>query len=164
MSEGKRNTYKEEITMTNNYFEQDYSREQEIEMAFDKAEAANDEQRMEMARNDYETFKIQQQNRGQAYLKVYELYKSMKERGNDCIDFDSRYSIRTEQIPALLETLKAFRIARFTYSDNVTDAIDKALQLQKLGCRMEGLTEINSCYKNTFTRKYEKKGAIVFSL
>lgn len=149
--------------MTNNYFEQDYRREQEIKKAFDKAYRAKDEQSMDECRIQMGSLKHEQEAKGRTYGKVYNLYEEMKERGNDRIDLGGSLTLWDDRIPQTLEALKAYGITEFTYSSTATDALNQAMIFQSLGCKLQGLITIKKWTKDFHTREYETTAALAFT-
>lgn len=149
--------------MTNNYFEQDYSKEQEIKKAFDKAYKAEDEQAMDECRRQMKQLRQEQAAKGKTYTMVYRLYDEMKERGNDRIDIGGSSTLWDDKIPETLEALKAYGITEFTYSSTATDAINQAMIFQNLGCKLEGLVEIKRWTKDLRTFEYETTAALAFT-
>lgn len=149
--------------MTNNYFEQDYRREQEIKKAFDKAYHAKDEQAMDECREQMKDLRQEQAAKGRTYQMVYDLYEEMKERGNDRIDLGGNLTLWDDRIPQTLEALKAYGITEFTYSSTATDALNQAMIFQSLGCKLEGLITIKKWTKDFHTREHETTAALAFT-
>lgn len=149
--------------MTNNYFEQDYSKEQEIKQVYDKAYREKDEQVMDACRKQMRTLRQAQEAKGKTYIMVYRLYEEMKECGNDRIDLGGSITLWDDKIPETLEALKEFGITEFTYSSTATDAINQAMIFQRLGCKLEGLVTIKKWTQDFHTREYETTAALAFT-
>ncbi|MDY4578723.1 MAG: hypothetical protein SO471_12395 [Anaerobutyricum hallii] len=64
------------------------------------------------------------------------------EAGNDLINFDE--VIWDRDIDEILENCRRFGIERFTISSTFSSLITTIAELQKRGCKLEGLIEINS--------------------
>ena len=69
-------------------------------------------------------------------------YFYSKEAGNDLINFAE--VIWDYDIDKILENCKRFEIAEFTISSTFSSLIITIAELEKRGCKLEGLVEINS--------------------
>ena len=92
---------------------------------------------------------------GQAYLYS-------KEAGNDLPNFAE--VIWDYDIDPLLENCKRLGISEFTISSTFSRLITTIAELQKKGCTLDGLTEINSRYDDWKTGKKERIPAFKMSI
>ena len=141
-------------------FERDYEREQEISKAYREAYHAKDDQGMDAARDAIHALQAEQQAEGEAYTYVYDLYTDMKVAGNDCVDLGKEI-IWDEQIPKIVEYLKACGITRFTFSSTATDAINTAMAFQKNDCTLQGMKKVNRTTKSWTTGKQDTESALM---
>ena len=141
--------------------EQVYTREEELERAYEASKAAGDEEGMEKARNEYQAMKKEVLETEDAdFGFAYRLYKQMKECGNEYIDLS--FSIHDEV--GVLQTLRKYGVEHFTFSSGWSSAVESAWIFQQNGCRLEGLIELNSIHKDWTTGKREKVHGYLFSL
>ena len=142
--------------------EQDYILEKEIKDAYHAAKADNDEQGVEEARKRHGEHLIALAKQGDDYRMLFDLYESMKERGNEQIDIDEPYLYR--DIDRLLSILRENEIEQFTFSSTWSSAVKTAWELTQKGCTLEGMTEINSKFTDLFRGGYERIPAYVFRI
>ena len=71
-------------------------------------------------------------------------YRTSKETGNELIDFNE--VIWDYDIDPILENCRRFGIEAFTISSTFSSLILTIAELQKRGCKLDGLVEINSRY------------------
>ncbi|MBO7536796.1 MAG: hypothetical protein J6T29_00460 [Alphaproteobacteria bacterium] len=73
---------------------------------------------------------------------VYKAYHKSKEVGKDLIDFND--IIWPDDVEAIVATLRGNNIREFTISCRFCDMIDRLADFEKLGCTVEGTTEIKT--------------------
>lgn len=96
-----------------------------------------------------------------AVERVYEAYASMRERGNDYLDF----AIPDEdKMVALVSVIRDMEIKEFTYSSGWSGTVSVALVLKNAGCEITDVIEINSKHKKFMSSEYEKTAAYVYSI
>ena len=141
--------------------EQVYTREEELERAYEVAKAAGDEAGMEKARNEYKAMNKEVLETEDAdFGFAYRLYKQMKECGNKFIDL----SIAIHDEVGTLQTLRKYGFEHFTFSSGWSSAVESAWIFQQNGCRLEGLIELNSIHKDWTTGEREKVHGYLFSI
>lgn len=140
-----------------NKFEKAYREYRVIKDAFQAAEKEKSEAGMEKARADYKVWQKGYESEGNIFAEIYSQYEESLENGNDCLNF-SNY-IRT--VKEHMECLKENGITRFTFSSGWSGAIENALELQKEGFQMTGLTEVKG-KEDPWTGKRETLAALVF--
>ncbi|MCD8216025.1 MAG: hypothetical protein LUC97_10365 [Clostridiales bacterium] len=144
--------------MKNNNFENDYAREQELYISFDKAE----ENEKAEIRKAHDSLWKEITAKGEDYTKLYKLYSETKERENDYIDLSD--VIWDKEVKPLLDSFRKFGISKFTFSSTWSSAVETAWLFQKNGCKLEGLVEINGRHKDFMSKEYEKVHGYLFSL
>ena len=77
---------------------------------------------------------------------LYFAYEKSKNAANELIDFDD--IIWANDVEAIVNTLKENGIKEFTISCHFCDLIDRLADFDKLGCRMNGVTEVKSSLTN----------------
>ena len=141
--------------------EQVYTREEELERAYEASKAAGDEAGMEKARNEYKAMNKEVLETEDAdFGFAYRLYKQMKECGNKFIDL----SIAIHDEVGTLQTLRKYGFEHFTFSSGWSSAVESAWIFQQNGCRLEGLIELNSIHKDWTTGEREKVHGYLFSI
>ena len=73
---------------------------------------------------------------------VYKAYKKSQELGQDLIDFCD--IIWPDDVESLINTLKTNGIKKFTISCYFGDMLYRLADFEKLGCRINGLTNIKT--------------------
>ncbi|MCC8013641.1 MAG: hypothetical protein LIO87_00450 [Eubacterium sp.] len=144
--------------MKNNNFENNYAREQELYISFDKAE----ENEKEEIRKAHDFLWKEITAKGEDYTKLYKLYSETKERENDYIDLSD--VVWERDVKPLIESFRKFGISKFTFSSTWSSAVETAWLFQKNGCKLEGLVEINGRHKDFMSKEYEKVHGYLFSL
>lgn len=144
--------------MKNNNFENDYAREQELYISFDKAE----ENEKAEIRKTHDALWKEITAKGEDYIKLYKLYSETKERENDYIDLSD--VVWDRDVKPLIESFRKFGISKFTFSSTWSSAVETAWLFQKNGCKLEGLVEINGRHKDFMSKEYEKVHGYLFSL
>ena len=125
--------------------EQVYTREAELERAYEAAKAAGDEAGMEKARKEYQAMEKEVlETEDSDFGFAFRLYKQMKECGNEYIDL----SIAIHDEVGTLQTLRKYGFEHFTFSSGWSSAVESAWIFQQNGCRLEGLIELNSIHKD----------------
>ena len=141
--------------------EQVYTREEELERAYEASKAAGDEAGMEKARNEYKAMNKEVLETEDAdFGFAYRLYKQMKECGNKFIDL----SIAIHDEVGTLQTLRKYGFEHFTFSSGWSSAVESAWIFQQNGCRLLGLIELNSIHKDWTTGEREKVHGYLFSI
>ena len=146
--------------MKNNNFEAEYARYEELDAAYDAADKTNNEMAMEKARADYHKLEEDLLAKGDGYFRMFERYKSARQRGNDYIDLSE--TIWDNQVPGLIEDFRTYGIEAFTFSSTWSSAVEIAWLFQQNGCSLAGLIEINSQYTSFRKNDYEKAPAYLF--
>ena len=141
--------------------EQVYTREEELERAYEASKAAGDEAGIEKARNEYKAMNKEVLETEDAdFGFAYRLYKQMKECGNKFIDL----SIAIHDEVGTLQTRRKYGFEHFTFSSGWSSAVESAWIFQQNGCRLEGLIELNSIHKDWTTGEREKVHGYLFSI
>ena len=141
--------------------EQVYTREAELERAYEAAKAAGDEAGMEKARKEYQAMEKEVLEKEDSdFGFAYRLYKQMKECGNEYIDL----SIAIHDEVGVLQTLRKYGFEHFTFSSGWSSAVESAWIFQQNGCRLLGLIELNSIHKDWTTGEREKVHGYLFSI
>lgn len=140
-----------------NKFETAYQEFSSIEAAFFAAEKRGDEAGMEKARADVEAFKARYEAEGEKFASIYASYKTSRKNGNGYLNINS-YIRNVEEFS---ECLKKNGITKFTFSSGWSGAIENAMELQKSGWRMTGLTEVLG-EKKLWSSDREILAALVF--
>ena len=141
--------------------EQVYTREAELERAYEAAKAAGDEAGMEKARKEYQAMENEVlETEDSDFGFAFRLYKQMKECGNEYIDL----SIAIHDEVGVLQTLRKYGFEHFTFSSGWSSAVESAWIFQQNGCRLLGLIELNSIHKDWTTGEREKVHGYLFSI
>ena len=141
--------------------EQVYTREAELERAYEAAKAAGDEAGMEKARKEYQAMEKEVlETEDSDFGFAFRLYKQMKECGNEYIDL----SIAIHDEVGVLQTLRKYGFEHFTFSSGWSSAVESAWIFQQNGCRLLGLIELNSIHKDWTTGEREKVHGYLFSI
>ena len=85
-------------------------------------------------------------------------YRKSIDAGNDLIDFDE--VIWDEDIEAIATCLKENGITEFTISSTFSSLISTLAAFDRLGFRMDGITEVNANYTDWQTNKKARIPAI----
>lgn len=89
-------------------------------------------------------------------------YLHSKEAGNELIDFND--VIWDKDIEAIVKTCKENEITEFTISTAMSGLIETLAEFEKHGCKMNGITYVNSRYINFITKEKDVIPAIKMSL
>lgn len=126
------------------------------------ADEAGDSEGCKAAREAHEAWEKLMNETDKQFKAVYRLYESMKERGNDMIDFDEPYQYRNAAETVAM--LREYGFDRFSFSSTWSSAVETAWLFTQNGCRLEGLVEINGRCKAFMSDEYEKKHGYLFSV
>ena len=85
-------------------------------------------------------------------------YRKSKYCGNELIDFSE--VIWDTDIEEIVKTCKENVIKEFTISSKFSSLIDTLVGFEKLGCKMNGLTEVKAPYKEWNSDNYAVISAI----
>ena len=89
---------------------------------------------------------------------AYWAYQSSLEVENELIDFCD--VIWDDDVEPIVETLKENGIKEFTISTTMCELIKTLVLFEKVGCKMNGLTETKVNHKDWETGKYKRIPAI----
>lgn len=145
-----------------NTLAEDWKKEQKNRIMYDAAKECGDEAGMDAARAAHRQLDEEIAAKGQPYGRIYRMYAEMRERGNDCIDFNE--CIWEKEIPELVNALRAFDICKFSLSATWSGTVNVAWDFQKHGCRLEGMREIKGHCKDFDSNDYEKVPAFIFCI
>ena len=84
---------------------------------------------------------------GQAYLYS-------RDAGNDLLNFAD--TIWDDEIPVILENCRRTGITEFTISSTFSSMVKTIAEFERHGCRLQGMTEINSCTESWETGEKER--------
>ena len=146
------------LELMKKYFEQD----QEIRQAYDNAVEQNDEAGKKAAREAHHQWTDKVNAEGEDFWKVYRLFESAQERGNEHIDLHE--VIWDKDVPALIDNLRKVGIQKFTFSSTWSSTVETAWLFLQNGCKLEGMAEINGTSKAFMSEEYERVPAYVFSI
>ena len=90
------------------------------------------------------------------------MYEEAKDCGNKYIDLNE--VIWEEQVETTIKTLRENGIEHFTFSSTWSNAVETAWLFTQNGCRLEGLIEINTKYKDFRTGKNKKAHGYLFKV
>lgn len=153
--------HKEDKTMTKReMIERSWERFEELSTQYDEAEKAKDEKGMKEAREGYQKLLAEVRAEGKEFGNMMRLYSEMKRQGNTRIDLDGTY----RDPPRIIKTLREFEVREFTFSSTWSNASETAWAFIQNGCKLLGMTEINSKYQKFMSDEYEKAPAFLFAL
>ena len=138
-----------------------YEENRKNEAAYDAAEAANDQDKMEAERTRHHELCLEARDNGKDFCFMLRLYTSMKERGNVVIDLNDVHENQVEEVAGIL--LK-FGVKKFTFSSTWSSAISAAWEFCQHGFTMGGMIQINSECQDFRTGEWKKAPAIVFTV
>lgn len=145
-----------------NTFEALYQQHKELKARFQTAKAANDAETMEQVRAERKALGESIEAESDAFDRIYDLYESARERGNEYIDISESYDYRDES--SLIACLREYGIDAFTFSSRWSSAVESAWVFTKLGCTLMGMVEISSQTTNWNGDGYEKCHAYLFKI
>lgn len=93
---------------------------------------------------------------------IFWAYRECEETGNELINFSE--VIWDKDVEAIIKTCNENEITEFTISSNFSGLITTLAAFEKLGCRMNGLTEVNARHTDWQTGEKERIPAIRISL
>lgn len=140
--------------------EQNWERHEGLNERYNKAKENGDEKGMDACRKEYQELLQEVRAKGQEFSNMMRLYSEMKKRGNSRIDL----SDTCQEPEKIIAAFKEFGVTEFTFSSTWTNATETAWAFTKLGCRLCGMTEINSQYQDSMSDEYEKAPAFLFNL
>lgn len=143
------------LELMKKYYEQD----QEIRQAYDTAAEQNDEAGKISAREAHHQWSDKIISEGEDFWKVYQLFESAQERGNEYIDL--RDNIWDKDVPALIDNLRKAGIQKFTFSSTWSNTVEPAWLFLQNGCKLEGMAKINGTSKAIMSEEYERVPAYV---
>ena len=138
-----------------------YEENRKNEAAYDAAEAANDQDKMEAERTRHHELCLEARDNGKDFCFMLRLYTSMKERGNVVIDLSDVHDNQVEEVAGILHK---FGVKKFTFSSTWSSAISAMWQFCQRGFIMGGMIQINGECQNFRTGEWEKAPAIVFTV
>ena len=142
-----------------NDFAREYEALQELKAAYHAAET---EEAKEAVRQDRKRWGLGMELKGEAYIRVFNLYEHARDRGNEYIDLHD--CIWDKDVKPLIDSLRANGIEKFTFSSTWSSAVETAWLFLQNGCRLEGLVELDGTCKKTFGDGYEKAHGYLFSI
>lgn len=145
-----------------NTFEALYQQHKEFKALFQTAKAANDAEGMDKIRAERNALMESIEAKGAAFARIFDLYESAKDRGNDYIDICECYDYRDEA--ALIACFREYGIDTFTFSSGWSSAVESAWAFIQNGCTLMGMVEINAKTKNWEGDAYEKRHAYLFKV
>ena len=89
-------------------------------------------------------------------------YFTALESGNDLPDFNE--VIWEEDIKAILDDCRRFGFQQFTVSSTFSSLTQTIAEFLRLGCRLEGMTEVKARYNDWRTGEKEIRAAFLLSL
>lgn len=89
-------------------------------------------------------------------------YFAALESGNELPDFNE--VIWEDDIEAILDDCRRFGFQQFTISSTFSSLTQTIAEFIRLGCRLEGMTEVNARYNDWRTGKKEIRPAFLLSL
>jgi len=145
-----------------NTFEAIFQQNEEIKARYLAAKAEMNAETMEQARADHQTLEATIEAKGETFARMYDFYKSARERGNEYIDISECYEYRNEA--ALIAGFRECGIDAFTFSSSWSSAVESAWAFIQNGCTLMGMVEINAKTKNWEGDAYEKRHAYLFKV
>lgn len=130
-----------------------------IDAMLDKAEEEGNEELADEARAKYKNEFQPRLDEEEGLEFLFRQYKDMKVRGNERIDFDD---MREGHVEAIVDAMKRHGVREFTFSSGWTNAVEIMMVLQKYGCRMVEMVEVNDNYKKYGRTEFDKIPAVLF--
>ena len=143
-------------------FEAIFNQHCELKTRYQKAKAANDAEAMDQVRTERNALDATVEAKGADFARLYDLYESNRERGNEHIDLCECYDYRDEA--ALIANFRKYGITAFTFSTSYSSAVKSAWAFLQNGCELAGMAEINSRCKRWDSDEYEKAPAYLFKV
>ena len=138
-----------------------YEENRKNEAAYDAAEAANDQDKMEAERTRHHELCLEARDNGKDFCFMLRLYTSMKERGNVMIDLNDVHDYQVEEVAGILHK---FGVKKFTFSSTWSSAISAVWDFCQHGFTMAGMIQINGECQDFRTGEWKKAPAIVFTV
>ncbi len=148
--------------MKKNIFEETYAKVQALKEAYDEAEKANDEDCKNELQKKHKELMMELSSQGTVNMRIWNMYEEAKDCGNKYIDLNE--VIWEEQVETTIKTLRENGIEHFTFSSTWSNAVETAWLFTQNGCRLEGLIEINTKYKDFRTGKNKKAHGYLFKV
>ena len=148
--------------MINHHLLMDCTEMQQIKTRYEEAKAQENTAGMEAARESHRKLSERIASRGKTYTKVYRLYESAAERGNEYIDLND--VIWDKDVEALIVSLRENGMEHFTFSATWSSTVETSWLFLKNGCTLEGMVEINGQSKAFGSEEYEKIPAYLFAV
>ena len=145
-----------------NTFDTLYQQHKELKARFQTAKAANDAEAMDQVRAERNALMESIEAKGAAFARIFDLYESAMDRGNDCIDICECYDYRDEA--ALIACFRDYGIDTFTFSSGWSSAVETAWIFKENGCQLEDLIQINGDRRSFGEEGYEKAPAYLFRI
>lgn len=141
--------------------EGDYKALLEIRERVIAAKQSGDEAGLDAAQEEFDRWE-QELPHDPAYQNLFRLYRDARKVGNEYIDLHD--VIRDKDVKGLVEAMRGYGIDHFTFSSGWSSAVETAWLLQKEGCILEGLVEINSQHQAFMSEEYEKAHGYLFRI
>lgn len=145
-----------------NTLKRDYEFEKSLECEYEEAKRNGDEAAIEIIRKKHELFESDLKNAGNTYCMMYSLYSDTKNRGNELIDVSEPHQYNDAE--KLITAFRHYGIEKFVFTSGWSSATETAWIFTKLGCKLEGLVEINGRTKAFMSDKLEKVHGFLFSV
>ncbi len=137
----------------------DLEREVELNRAYDAACDAHSKEDMDKIHEEAKAFYEELMNEGSTYRHLMRCYANAKRYENELLEIDEPFV----DTPVLVEALKKYGVEKFAFTSSWSGALAVALELQKNGCVLLGLGEVNDDKKFGST-EYSKKAAMFFQV
>ena len=92
----------------------------------------------------------------------YWAYRNSREADTETLDFED--VIWEQDIPGIVESCRRFEIKRFTISCGMSSMAETIWGLEKHGCRLIGMAEINTRFNDWKTGARERKPAFLLEV
>lgn len=89
-------------------------------------------------------------------------YRKTKETGNELLDFDE--VIWDRDVEEIVNTCRANGVEAFTISSGMSGIIETLALFEKLGCKINGLTQVKTLYKDWPSQETKLAAAIKLSV
>ena len=140
-----------------NKFENRYQEEKTIEKAFETAVKAGNSDEIKKAveaRNNW----MKTCGNEEMFRNVYQQYKKFRDNGNEKMNMD----VYPSDVNEFVKCLKENGVTNFTFSYDGGMTLENAMKIQKAGCKMVGLVEIND--SNFYTNERMSRAAMLFEV
>lgn len=136
-----------------------YEVEKSYRAEYDQAKNDNDEHRMAALREAMKLFRDDIFEIGDDYAMLYRLYRGSHD--NELVDLNSPHQYCDAE--KLIAAFRKYGIKQFTFSSGWSSAVEAAWKFTQLGCKLEGMVEINGD-KEFGEENYTKIPAYLFSI